>query len=231
MGTKYSNTVFDRQKFVYRHGQRSVIDIDSEDQSELKSQWYKKYRFISQDIGPCGNSTYAEPLTLRNNDGSNTAPGVGSLVSVLTTGKEYYFRIGLKFNSGRLGRQPNQQISYNGGGLIGDPLNQGGCAGVGANGMSMGYAERQGRVYLKTASSGSQDIIINVNGPGFYDVKFTPIAGANQYLQISTDINGLIIESVKLYNVTDSTYVVDNMVRNGNFTFSHNYASSMFNKA
>jgi len=225
MGTKYSNTVFDRQKFVYRHGQRSVIDIDSEDQSELKSQWYKKYRFISQDIGPCGNSTYAEPLTLRNNDGSNTAPGVGSLVSVLTTGKEYYFRIGLKFNSGRLGRQPNQQISYNGGGLIGDPLNQGGCAGVGANGMSMGYAERQGRVYLKTASSGSQDIIINVNGPGFYDVKFTPIAGANQYLQISTDINGLIIESVKLYNVTDSTYVVDNMVRNGNFTEGLEYVN------
>ena len=219
MGTKHSNTIFDRQKFVYKHGQRSIIDMDSTSNQDLDSQWYKKHRFISMGIGPCDVDTETEGLTLRNNDGSNTQPGCGSVATVLTAGKEYYFRVGVKFVSGRYGLQPNEQMSYSIGGSIGDPLNNGGCVGNTSIGMTaIGFAERQGRIYLKRASSNTEDIIINVEGPGFYDVKFTPIAGANGYLQISTDINGLIIDSVKLYNVTDSNYVVDNNVRNGNFT-------------
>ena len=221
MGTKHSNTIFDRQKFVYKHGQRSIIDIDSTNNQELSSQWFKKHHFVASGIGPCDSNTETEALTLRDNDGSNILgnAGCGTVASVLATGKQYYFRIGIKLSSGRTGLQPNSQQSYSIGGSIGDPLNNGGCVGNTSVGMTaIGFAERQGNVYLKKASSNTEDIIINVEGPGFYDVKFTPIAGANPYLQISTNINGLIIESIKLYNVTDSTYVVDNMVRNGNFT-------------
>ena len=221
MGTKHSNTIFDRQKFVYKHGQRSIIDLDSTNNQELNSQWFKKHHFVASGIGPCDTNTETEALTLRDNDGSNILgnAGCGTVASVLATGKQYYFRIGIKLSSGRTGLQPNSQQSYSIGGSIGDPLNNGGCVGNTSVGMTaIGFAERQGKVYLKKASSNTEDIIINVEGPGFYDVKFTPIVGANPYLQISTNINGLIIESIKLYNVTDSTYVVDNMVRNGNFT-------------
>jgi len=229
MGTKHSNTVFDRQKFVYKHGQRSVIDMDSTNNQELDSQWYKKHRFIAVGIGPCDAGTpTTEPLTLRDNDGSNVIgnAGCGTAASVLVVGKEYYFRIGTRFMSGEDGLLPNQQRSYSIGGSIGDPLNNGGCAGNTTVGMTaIGFAERQGKIYLKTAISGSKDVEILVFGPGFYDVRFTPQAGANNLLQISTDINGLIIESIKLYNVTDSTYIVDNNTRNGNFTEGLEYES------
>jgi hypothetical protein len=235
MGTKHSNTVFDRQKFVYKHGQRSILDLDAIDDKDLNSQWFKKHNFVAFGIGPCDTDTHTESLTLRDNDGSNIVgnAGCGTAASVLTVGKEYYFRIGVKLASGRTGQQPNGQVSYSIGGVIGDPLNVGGCVGNTSVGMTgIGFAERQGRIYLKEALVGGgtpKDVEILVFGPGFYDVKFTPQATANPYLQIRTDINGLIIESIKLYNITDSTYVVDNNIRNGNFTEGieyHDYGSN-----
>jgi len=237
LGTKYRNTVFDRQKYVYKHGHSSVMEIeDLSNESRLinpqedsigdtlnnntGSQWYNKNFLYSSQVGPYTGSI-TEPLVLRNSDGTNTAGGVGTPTVALATGKKYYFRIGVKFISGKQnlgGTNLSDQLSYSVGGLIGDPTQTftGWVPGV-------GFVGRQGRIWLKTAISGTKDLEILVFGPGFYDVRFTPQAGANPQLHIVTDINGLIIDSVKLYNVSDSIYMCDTEVRNGNLTNGMEY--------
>ena len=246
LGTKYRNTVFDRQKYVYKHGQSSVVEIENlsndsmlinpqEDSvgdtlnNNTGSQWHNRTVLYAGSVGPW-TSSITEPLVLRDSDGANTAPGVGTPTTAFIAGKEYYFRIGVKFMAGiqnaggTIISGPN---SASVGGLIADPGQTftGWVPGV-------GYVSRQGRIWLKTAISGGatpKDVEILVFGPGFYDVRFTPQATANANLHIVTDINGLILDSVKLYNVTDSVYICDTEVRNGNFTQGMEYYDALNN--
>tara|TARA_R110001592_G_scaffold55185_3_gene168715 strand:- start:11605 stop:15792 length:4188 start_codon:yes stop_codon:yes gene_type:complete len=244
LGTKYRNTVFDRQKYVYKHGQNSVMEIeDLSNESMLinpqvdsigdtlnnntGSQWHNKTVLYSAMIGPWYSNDTTEPLVLRDSDGGPGVAPVGTPTVALVTGKDYYFRIGVKFISGMQnvgGTNIGDQVSYSVGGLIADPAQTflGWVPGV-------GYVSRQGRIFLKTAISALKDVEILAFGPGFYDVRFTPLAGANTQLHIVTDINGLIIDSVKLYNVTDSIYICDTEVRNGNFTNGMEHYDAMNN--
>ena len=219
LGVKHTNIVFDRQKYVYKHGHRSTQSNSPDSITTLNSQWYNKHYLVSRNIGPGSIETETEPMVLRNNDGTNTQGGVATAASVFTSGKEYYFRVGVKFVSGLINHGDiSTQTSYSIGGKIGDPSNV-------SNGIpGFGYVNRQGQIFLKDASGPTEDIIINVFGPGYYDVRFTPVAGGSNNLKLVTNINGLIIDSVKLYNVTDSDYVVDNNTSNGNFTEGFEYA-------
>jgi hypothetical protein len=249
LGTKYSNTVFDKQKYVYRHGQHNTMEIEDISNSTMLtnpfpaydtpdtlnnntgSQWYNKTVVYSRIIGPGDAATETEPLILVQTDGTNTVGGVSTPVSALVAGGSFSLRIGVKFISG-LQNIPGSlggQKTYNVGGSIGcannsvpfgPPTN---CfdfiAGV-------GIPERQGKIFIKDAITANEDLEILVRGPGFYEVDWSPSVGCTTDFKISTNINGLILDSVKLYRSTgaaSTAYIVDIENRNGSFTMGMEY--------
>tara|TARA_R110001583_G_scaffold195181_1_gene370295 strand:- start:16469 stop:20674 length:4206 start_codon:yes stop_codon:yes gene_type:complete len=249
LGTKYSNTVFDKQKYVYKHGQHNTMEIEDISNSTMLtnpfpaydvpdtlnnntgSQWYNKTVVYSRTIGPGDAATETEPLILVQTDGTNTIGGVSTPVSALVAGGSFSLRIGVKFISG-LQNIPGSlggQKTYNIGGsigcannstLFGPPTN---CfdfiAGV-------GIPERQGKIFIKDAITAGEDLEILVRGPGFYEVDWSPSVGCTTDFKISTNINGLILDSVKLYRSTgavSTAYIVDIENRNGAFTMGMEY--------
>jgi len=253
LGTKYSNTVFDKQKYVYRHGQHSTMEIEDISNSTMLtnpfpaydpaggpydtlnnntgSQWYNKTVVYSRTIGPGDSATETEPLILVGTNGTNTAPGVSTPVNALVAGGSYSLRIGVKFISG-LQNIPGSlggQKTYNVGGSIG-------CANNSVNFgpptncydfiSSVGIPERQGKIFIKDAITLGEDLEILVRGPGFYEVNWSPNAGCTTDFKISTNINGLILDSVKLFRSTgaaNTAYIVDIENRNGSFTMGMEY--------
>mgnify|MGYP003143655755 CR=1 FL=1 len=252
LGTKYSNTVFDRQKYVYKHGQHSSMEIESLDNTTMlngmsdvwgasdavggypdekypHSPWFNKTVLYSKGIGPGNTATQTEPLILVRDNGTNTAAGVSTPLNCIYSGGKYYFKIGVRFISGKqnIAGVFGGQNTYNVGGSIGCANNAvvlGPPTGCYDYIPIVGVPERQGKIWLKDvgATTGG-DVVINVFGPGIYDVTWNPAAGTSNNLKIVTDINGLIIDNIQLYRIDGENYFVTNNLRNGGFTWPMEY--------
>ena len=83
------------------------------------SQWHNKTVLYSAMIGPWYSNDTTEPLVLIDSDGGPGVAPVGTPTVALATGKDYYFRIGVKFISGMQnvgGTNIGDQVSYSVGG-------------------------------------------------------------------------------------------------------------------
>ena len=246
LGTRHTNTVFDKQKFVYKHGHSSMAGItglavrepnivNSTAQTNKTgnrvrgSQWYNKTIIYAGGIGPDAPlATETAPLTLRvlgaNN---NTVPAAEVL---LVGGRVYTYKISVNTYAGLEnwgnGSGPGSQQGYSIGGYVGSPLAMGVVGGVqNLPPAGLGYLMRDGKIFIKKAISATEDKIIDVFGPGIYEGAFT-YGGATGFFQISTNINGLILNSIELYDTQTAAYVIDNSTRNGNFTDEMEYVDA-----
>ena len=246
LGTRHTNTVFDKQKFVYKHGHSSMAGItglavrepnivNSTAQTNKTgnrvrgSQWYNKTIIYAGGIGPDAPlATETAPLTLRvlgaNN---NTVPAAEVL---LVGGRVYTYKISVNTYAGLEnwgnGSGPGSQQGYSIGGYVGSPLAMGVVGGVqNLPPAGLGYLMRDGKIFIKKAISSTEDKIIDVFGPGIYEGAFT-YGGATGFFQISTNINGLILNSIELYDTQTAAYVIDNSTRNGNFTDEMEYVDA-----
>jgi len=240
LGTRHSNTVFDKQKFVYRHGHSSragITGLAVKDPSANPtpqtnatgnrvegSQWFNKTIVYASGIGSdAALYTETAPLTLRAvGTNSNIVPAAEVL---LVGGRVYNFKISVNTYAGLEnwgnGVGPGSQQGYSVGGFIGSPLAMGIAGGVqNLPPFAMGYLDRGGKIFIKNAISGTEDKIIDVFGPGIYEGGFT-YGGATGHFQISTNINGLILNSIELNE--GIIPLIGNSIRNGNFTDEMEY--------